>query len=187
VPDLMVKAGITYRILSDHLVSPRLIVNTTDGSIAQRLDYDEFGNITQDTNSGFQPFAFAGGLYDSQTKLTRFGTRDYDAEVGRWTAKDSSGFEGTDRNLYNYVHSDPANLVDLSGEGPAGAAISVDPLEASLGASWELALVHQGEQQLALLLFQEAEPLLAVLQVALRALPLAEQQGSYWVPSLAAL
>ena len=29
-----------YRIISDHLGSPRLIVNTDDGSIAQRIDYD---------------------------------------------------------------------------------------------------------------------------------------------------
>ena len=38
-----------YRIISDHLGSPRLIINTTDGSIAQRMDYDTWGNITQDT------------------------------------------------------------------------------------------------------------------------------------------
>lgn len=32
--------------------------------VAQRMEYDEFGLITQDTNPGFQPFGFAGGLYD---------------------------------------------------------------------------------------------------------------------------
>lgn len=84
----MVKGGVAYRILSDHLGSVRLVVDTTTGTVAQRLDYDEFGNITADTNPGFQPFAFAGGLYDADTKLTRFGARDYDAEVGRWTTKD---------------------------------------------------------------------------------------------------
>jgi len=30
----------------------------------------------------FQPFGFAGGLYDQHAKLTRFGERDYDAETG---------------------------------------------------------------------------------------------------------
>ncbi len=45
VPDYMVKAGVTYRIVSDHLGSPRLVINTTDGSVAQRMDYDEFGNV----------------------------------------------------------------------------------------------------------------------------------------------
>jgi hypothetical protein len=35
------------------------------------MDYDEFGIITNDTNPGFQPFGFAGGLYEQQTGLTR--------------------------------------------------------------------------------------------------------------------
>ena len=29
------------------------------------------------------PFGFAGGLYDADTKLTRFGYRDYDAYTGK--------------------------------------------------------------------------------------------------------
>jgi len=59
VPDDMVKGGVTYRIISDHLGSVRLVINTSDNSIAQRIDYDEFGNVLQGTNPGFQPFAFA--------------------------------------------------------------------------------------------------------------------------------
>ena len=42
VPQLMRKGGITYRIISDHLGSPRLVVNTSDGTIVQRMDYDAF-------------------------------------------------------------------------------------------------------------------------------------------------
>ncbi len=33
---------------------------------------------------------FAGGLFDADTGLTRFGARDYGPEVGRWTSKDGS-------------------------------------------------------------------------------------------------
>ena len=87
----------------------------------QRIDYDVWGNITNDTNPNFQPFGFAGGLYDNQTKLTRFGARDYDAETGRWTAKDPAGFKGG-WNLYGYVLNDSVNLVDIEGEGPLLAA-----------------------------------------------------------------
>ncbi|MBF0293179.1 MAG: RHS repeat-associated core domain-containing protein, partial [Nitrospinae bacterium] len=116
VPDYMVKNGITYRIVSDHLGSPRLLVNIADGSVAQRMDYDEYGNILTDTNPGFQPFGFAGGLYDVNTKLTRFGARDYDAETGRWTSKDPIGFDGGDTNLYGYVLNDPVNWIDMNGE-----------------------------------------------------------------------
>jgi RHS repeat-associated protein len=105
VPDYMIKGGVTYGIVSDHLGSPRLVINTSTGAIIQQMNYDEFGNVTQDTNPGFQPFGFAGGLYDRDTKLTRFGARDYDAETGRWTAKDPIKFDGGDTNLYGYVDS----------------------------------------------------------------------------------
>jgi len=115
VPDYMISGGVEYRIITDQVGSPRLIVNSQTGAIAQRIDYDEFGNITSDTNPGFQPFAFAGGLYDAQTKLVRFGARDYDPETGRWTAKDPIRFDGGDANLYGYVMADPVNLTDPSG------------------------------------------------------------------------
>lgn len=115
VPDYMVKGSNTYRIISDHLGSPRLIVNVGDGTVAQRIDYDEFGNVTQDTNPGFQPLGFAGGLYDKDTKLVRFGARDYDPETGRWTGKDPVKFGGGDTNLYGYSLNDPVNFVDPTG------------------------------------------------------------------------
>jgi RHS repeat-associated protein len=115
IPDYMVKAGIRYKFIADHLGSPRLIVDTNSGVITQQMEFDEFGRVLQDTNPGFQPYGFAGGLYDPDTKLVRFGARDYDPEVGRWTSKDPIGFAGGDSNLYGYVMNDPVNLVDLSG------------------------------------------------------------------------
>jgi RHS repeat-associated protein len=116
VPEYMIRGGATYRIFSDHLGSPRLVVHTGTGATAQRIDYDEFGKVTQDTNPGFQPFGFAGGLYDPDTKLVRFGARDYDAEVGRWTSKDPIGFSAGDSNLYGYVLGDPLNFFDPGGQ-----------------------------------------------------------------------
>lgn len=100
VPDYMVKGGVTYKIITDHLGSPRLVVDASTGIIAQRIDYDEFGVITSDTNPGFQPFGFAGGLVDNQTGLTRFGARDYDAYTGRWTSKEPIRFASGDSNIY---------------------------------------------------------------------------------------
>ncbi|MEN8169442.1 MAG: RHS repeat-associated core domain-containing protein [Pseudomonadota bacterium] len=115
VPDYMVKEGISYRILSDHLGSPRLVVNSTTGEVVQRMDFDEFGNVINDTNPGFQPFGFAGGIDDLHTGLVRFGARDYDAVTGRWTSKDPIRFAGGDANLYGYVFSDPLNWIDIYG------------------------------------------------------------------------
>ena len=115
VPDYMIKGGIIYRIFTDHLGSPRLIVNVTTGAIAQRMDYDVFGNVVYDSTPGFQPFGYAGGIYDQHTNLTRFGVRDYDSHTGRWLSKDPILFNGGDFNLYGYVFNDPINLVDPLG------------------------------------------------------------------------
>ncbi len=110
-------AGV-YRIISDHLGSVRMVVNTSNGDIVQEMRYDPFGMVIKDTNPGFQPFGFAGGLYDRDTGLVRFGYRDYDPEVGRWTSKDPISFAGGDANLYAYVGGDPVNWVDPSGLEP---------------------------------------------------------------------
>ena len=118
VPDYMIKNGITYRIVSDHLGSPRLIVDSVTGDIIQRMDYDTWGNIVSDTNPGFQPFGFGGGLYDQHTQLTRLGARDYDSYTARWTLKDPIQFEGGGTNFYNYVLNDPVNNFDPNGLEP---------------------------------------------------------------------
>ncbi len=125
VPDYLVKGGNTYRIVTDQLGSVRLVINIGTGQVAQRLDYDAFGNVLNDTNPGFQPFGFAGGLYDAATGLVRFGARDYDAEVGRWTTKDPIGFAGGDTNLYAYVGGDPVNFVDITGTDSSYGRISI--------------------------------------------------------------
>jgi len=79
------------------------------------MDYDAFGNVLVDTNPGFQPFGYAGGIYDADAKLVRFGARDYDAETGRWTAKDPIGFLAGSMNLFEYVGGNPISFVDPPG------------------------------------------------------------------------
>jgi RHS repeat-associated protein len=136
VPVYMIKGGVTYRIVTDQLGSPRLVVNVANGAVAQRIDYDAFGKVLMDTNPGFQPFGFAGGIYDRDTKLVRFGARDYDAETGRWTAKDPIGFAGSP-NLYAYVDNDPINWID-----PLGF-IPFPPHPSQLPTEWKRNYTHK--------------------------------------------
>ncbi|MBX3226241.1 MAG: hypothetical protein KIT84_43360 [Labilithrix sp.] len=118
-PDFMVRGGVTYRFVKDHLGTPRLVFDSS-GILVQRLDVDPWGNITTDTNPDFQPFGFAGGLWDRDAGLARFGARDYDPTTGRWTTKDASRFGGG-LNFYAYANNDPINYVDVTGHTPAVA------------------------------------------------------------------
>jgi RHS repeat-associated protein len=129
VPDYMVRGGAAYRLVSDHLGSVRLVVKSDTGAIAQRLDYDTFGAVTGDTSPGFQPFGFGGGLYDRHTGLVRFGTRDYDAETGRWTTRDPILFGSGRTNLYLYASNDPVNRLDGTGldDAPGNGGVCLGP------------------------------------------------------------
>lgn len=147
IPDYMIVGSTKYRIISDHLGSPRLVVKMSDGSIAQRMDHDEFGRVTVNTNPDTTPFGFAGGLYDHQTSLVRFGARDYDPEVGRWTAKDPILFGGGDANLFGYVFLDPINFVDPKGLWglQIGIGFSGFIFTAGTGFNGGLAIVHNDQ------------------------------------------
>ena len=113
-PDYMIRDGVTYRFIRDVQGSVRLVVDSATGAIAQRLDYDTFGNVLLDTNPGFQPFGFQSGLYDPDTALVQFGARWYDANTGRWLSKDPILLEGG-LNLYVFCGNDPVNFTDPLG------------------------------------------------------------------------
>ncbi len=113
-----------FKIITDHLGSVRLVV-ASSGRVLQMMEHDEFGRVLQDSRPGFLPFGFAGGIYDKGTGLLRFGARDYDVQIGRWTTKDPIKFYGGSVNLYGYVLQDPVNLIDPKGlsqqkDGPLG-------------------------------------------------------------------
>lgn len=110
----------TYRIYGDHLGSLRAVVKSADGTPVQLMQHDAWGNVLIDTvAAGFDrvPFGFAGGQYDENTKLVRFGAREYDSTTGRWLSKDEARFGGG-WNFYEYAGSDPVNAMDPSGNIP---------------------------------------------------------------------
>ncbi len=124
VPDYMVKPGsggttTTYKLITDHLGSVRVVYNLTTSNADEVITYDPWGDILSDTASTrLMPFGFAGGIYDSDTKLVRFGARDYNPAIGRWMSKDQTRFDGG-LNFYVYGEDDPVNRTDPSGNGPA--------------------------------------------------------------------
>jgi RHS repeat-associated protein len=131
LPIAMKMGGATYYLSYDQVGSLRLVADGS-GNVVKRISYDSFGNILEDTNPSFTiPFGFAGGLHDRDTGLVRFGYRDYDPEVGRWTAKDPIGFAGGDTDLYGYVLNNPINSFDQLGLAPWWAGIAG---EAAVGA-----------------------------------------------------
>lgn len=48
------------------------------------------------------------------TGIVRFGARDYDPQMRRWSQKDRVRFEGG-YNIYEYADDDPINGSDPSG------------------------------------------------------------------------
>jgi RHS repeat-associated protein len=126
VPKYMVRDGRTYRFIADQLGSVRLVIDAASGEIVQQLAYDAFGRVLSNTNPGFQPFGFAGGLYDDDTRLAHFGAREYDAAVGRWISRDPLLFDGGNDNLYAYVGSDPVNQRDPLGLIAGGGTVELN-------------------------------------------------------------
>ena len=132
VADAMVRGGHTYRLVSDWRGSVRAVVDSAAGTVVESIDYDAWGNATvSDTTCAtgavcalFQPFGFAGGFFDRETGLVRFGARDYDPSVGRWTQKDASSL-AAGSNVYVYAGGDPVDFIDLNGHWslPCGATI----------------------------------------------------------------
>ena len=125
VPDYLIRDGATCRIVSDHLGSVRLVIDSDSQMIRERTNYGEFGAVLGSSTistASLQPFAYAGGLSDLDTGSILFGARNYYAGVTRWGSRDPIVFGGRQSNLFEYAAGDPVNVVDTSGESPTLAA-----------------------------------------------------------------
>ena len=129
VIELLDASGAVTQILMlsiNQVGSVQLVADAATGEVVQRIEYDEFGRILADSAPGMQPFGFAGGLYDVETQLVRFGARAYSADVGRWVARDPVRFGVSEETGgYAYVQNDGLNTVDPHGFGAASTSCKV--------------------------------------------------------------
>ncbi len=96
VPDYMERDGEQYRFVVDQLGSVVAVVNAGTAELVQQREYDAFGRIISETTApGFsQPFGFAGGIWDADTGLVRFGARDYGPGDRRVDSRGSAPLRG---------------------------------------------------------------------------------------------
>ena len=123
---LGIRIGLTdYAYVLDGLGSVVAIVGSTN-TVAASYKYDPYGVVQPDSNENGlgQPniIRYAGGTYDTNTRLTKYGQRWYNPNQSRFTQQDSLGFIGNPQhgNRYAYAGDNPISYVDPSGQMPEG-------------------------------------------------------------------
>ena len=111
--------GGLFYVLSDHLNTPRQIINSSKQLRWRWDNLDPFGVNLPDSNpQGLGGFAYAlrfpGQYYDSESGLFYNGFRSYDPKGGRYTQSDPIGLMGG-LNTYSYVGNNPLNAIDPLG------------------------------------------------------------------------
>ena len=115
---ILMHNNVAYRLVTDHLGSVRAVVRSSDGVVVEQRDFDAWGVQTSGTAPAFQSLGYAGGLTDHDTRIVRFGARDYEPASARWLTRDPSGIVFGEINRYSYCRNSPVNLIDPDGEMP---------------------------------------------------------------------
>jgi RHS repeat-associated protein len=85
--------------------------------VLNHIVYDSFGNVQSQTNGAINfRYGYTGRELDSETGLQYNRARYYDARTGQFIGQDPLSFGAGDTNLYRYVHNNPVNFTDPSGE-----------------------------------------------------------------------
>lgn len=119
-------AGTVLYYHQDQLGSTRLLTDAS-GKVAASFTYDPYGNLSASTGTASTPFGFAGQYTDAESGLIYLRARSYDPASAQFLSVDP--LATLTREPYPYVHDDPVNLTDPSGQDsegePVGAIVYV--------------------------------------------------------------
>lgn len=121
---IMNRSGQVYHYISDSIGS---IIALTDsnGNIVEEYSYDVYGNPSVASSLANNPFKFTGSYYDEESALQYNRFRYYSYRLSRWLTHDPLGYK-YGLNLYEYVHSNPVNLIDPYGLRGLGICLKSD-------------------------------------------------------------
>ena len=121
VPTAKLVNGKAYSIISDHLGTPILAVDSEGNEVWNRL-LDIYGRVKREIKASslgddvrpFIPFLYQGQYYDFETGLCYNRFRYYSPESGAYISQDPIRLKGNNPNLYAYV-KDSNWWVDIFG------------------------------------------------------------------------
>ncbi|MFC6549102.1 RHS repeat-associated core domain-containing protein [Cohnella cellulosilytica] len=93
------------------------------GTVENQYDYDSFGNPTLTIEIYSSSIRYAGEFFDAEVGFYYLRARYYDPYIGRFISEDSYWGENESPlslNRYTYVHNDPVNFFDPTGNWQQG-------------------------------------------------------------------
>ena len=110
VPTAKLVNGKAYSIISDHLGTPILAIDSEGNEVWNR-QLDIYGRVKREIKASslgddvrpFIPFLYQGQYYDFETNLAYNRFRYYSPETGAYISQDPIRLSGNNPNLYAYV------------------------------------------------------------------------------------
>ena len=106
-----------YNYNTDHQGSTTSIVDRSGAAVAT-YEYDDYGSITEETDTIDNEICYTGQYYDEGTGLYYYNARYYDSQNACFTSMDTYRGDNTlplTLNLYMYCGGNPINFTDPTG------------------------------------------------------------------------